>query len=310
MLVPRAAEKHRFISAGCRLGKKKSFIKPKVEVQRWGEQLAGIDDHASPFDSEIEVSIFGPGLGECIVAHLGFSDWIIVDSCVRPDAKTPVGIEYLKRIGVATSRVKLVIATHWHDDHMRGLGETFRQCQNAKFACSVALKGNEWTTLVETYRNCISSAGSGLDEMRKVMQELDRRAKNKEVVAPKFAISNFPLFQRDSPLPACVTALSPSDGAVASFQANILSRLQPTPSKRRLRVPEMGPNDGSVVLNLRVGSSFILLGADLEERNRPGLGWQVILDKHGSSQSSFERLQGASSAARRMAIMMDNGSAF
>jgi len=40
----------------------------------------------------------------------------------------------------------------------------------------------------------------------------------------------------------------------------------------------LAENDGSVVLGIRVGAASVLLGADLEEKNRRGLGWQVILD--------------------------------
>src|SRR5438128_2022358 len=47
-------------------------------------------------------------------------------------------------------------------------------------------------------------------------------------------------------------------------------------------------DDGSVVLAIRVGSASALLGADLEERNRPGLGWQAVLDNHVDGAEGYD----------------------
>jgi hypothetical protein len=35
----------------------------------------------APRIGECELSLFGSGVGECIVIHLGNGDWVIVDSC-------------------------------------------------------------------------------------------------------------------------------------------------------------------------------------------------------------------------------------
>ncbi|PXF57856.1 MAG: hypothetical protein C4B58_08625 [Deltaproteobacteria bacterium] len=35
-----------------------------------------------PSPDELEISLFGPGRGECVVAHLGNNDWLVVDSCL------------------------------------------------------------------------------------------------------------------------------------------------------------------------------------------------------------------------------------
>ena len=61
---------------------------------------------------ELEVSVFGPGVGECIVAHVGDGDWIVVDSCINRESQEPVALEYLKSLHVdIPSRVRLVVAT-------------------------------------------------------------------------------------------------------------------------------------------------------------------------------------------------------
>lgn len=37
-----------------------------------------------PVADELEVSVFGPGVGESVVVHLGHGDWMVVDSCLNP----------------------------------------------------------------------------------------------------------------------------------------------------------------------------------------------------------------------------------
>ena len=52
-------------------------------------------------------------------------------------------LEYLQRIGHnPASSVRLIVATHWHDDHIRGLAEVVRTCAAADFYCSSALRTN------------------------------------------------------------------------------------------------------------------------------------------------------------------------
>ena len=58
--------------------------------------------------SEIEVSLFGPGYGECLVLHLGDNTEIyIVDSCIHPhNRRQPVALAYLHHMHIdpATGR--------------------------------------------------------------------------------------------------------------------------------------------------------------------------------------------------------------
>lgn len=252
-------------------------------------QSAGNDLAIPPQSEEVEISIFGPGFGECVVAHLAERKWIVVDSCINSDSRSPAALEYFRNLGVDPARdVQAVIATHWHDDHMGGLAEVFAACLEAKFSCSVALNCSEWATLVEAYCGYFQAGGSGVDELRRVMGELKRRSAPGKIAAPDFAIAKRTLFERRTEIPAELIALAPSDAAVAAMQARIQQRLLPKPNGRRLRVPQLGENDSSVVLSLSVGNASVLLGADLEDRRRPGLGWQVILDEYPRDGLRFE----------------------
>jgi len=77
-----------------------------------------------PKADEIEVTIFGTGYVECIVIHVGSGKWVIIDSCLD-DANKPASLSYLQSLGVSVeTNVIAVSASHWHDDHIKGLAKT------------------------------------------------------------------------------------------------------------------------------------------------------------------------------------------
>ena len=74
-----------------------------------------------PRSEELEISIFGPGRGECVLLHLGQNEWCVVDSCIAKPAGGPVALHYLRNLQTnAIDGIKLIVATHWHDDHIGG----------------------------------------------------------------------------------------------------------------------------------------------------------------------------------------------
>jgi glyoxylase-like metal-dependent hydrolase (beta-lactamase superfamily II) len=90
-----------------------------------------------PSNNLAEITLLGTGggYGESSVVHLGNQNWVIVDSCINPITKESLPLVYLKEIGVDVERnVKLIVCTHWHDDHIRGLSKLLEECKNAKFS--------------------------------------------------------------------------------------------------------------------------------------------------------------------------------
>jgi beta-lactamase superfamily II metal-dependent hydrolase len=278
----------------------------KAEPKKYKTTLTGNKFTAAPDNDEIEVSIFGPGYGECVLLHVGSNNWFIIDSCIDPLSKDPIALSYLEAINVnpATS-VRQVIATHWHDDHIRGLGKTFNACKSAEFVCSSALRSNEFMTLIDAYNTRSMTESAGSNEMGEVISELKERKKNGATnYAPKFAIANLPLWKsspedvvsssnlwrkivkalwRSSPSDAAskhdcsIHALSPSDEAVLAAQLDIAKLLPPDRAPKRALIAAR-PNHASVVIWASIGEYKILLGADLEELGDGSNGWTGILN--------------------------------
>ena len=229
-----------------------------------------------PEHNVMEVTLVGPGYGECIILHIGNGSWVIVDSCIGVDSR-PAALAYFHDMGLNPSEVvRLIVATHWHDDHIRGLGELVEVCDDAIFCCASALRTQEFLTVMDAIASRpMSQVGSGMQELYKVRLFLEERSSK-----PVFAIANRRIFSRDG----CeVWALSPFDKEVDSFLQGI-DRLRPQERETKRRTPTLTPNKVAVVLLIKIGNTAVLLGADLE-----GRGWLEILDapERPSCKASF-----------------------
>ena len=130
-----------------------------------------------------------PAKGNCILIHLGGNEWCVIDSCISRGKTEPVAVEYLRGFNNdALANVKLVVATHWHDDHIGGMASLLSHAPHAEFCCSMALRDEEFTTLISSARQMITGR-SGVDEFGAILDELEARGRR----APKFAVENKPL---------------------------------------------------------------------------------------------------------------------
>lgn len=239
-----------------------------------------------PRPDELEVSIIGPGRGECVVLHVGDNDWCIVDSCVARNTREPVAIEYLRSLkNGAVNRIKLIVATHWHDDHIQGLAAIVRDTPGAEFGCSAALQQQNFATLLELASETIQG-GSGVDEFREIFDALIARGEAhgvpRHLVSPNFALANrrlLSLMGGTRSFPVAVTALSPSDG---TFRAALteFAKWLPKPGEPQRRIPNQSPNKTSTVLWMVAGTRRVLLGADLQHTSHEGEGWKAVLSSH------------------------------
>lgn len=245
--------------------------------------------HVPPGLQELEVSIFGPGFGECVVLHLGNGDWGVIDSCLDPASKRPAALGYLESLGIdVATEVKFVVATHWHDDHVQGVSEVFQAAKAAMFVCTQAVREPDFNEVLSSWIGTrFFTGGSGVDELRRVLAEIKNRSAGIRSPAPKLAVAGRELWKRAADLPVTVTALSPSDAAVLAAIAG-LSEIKPSVGKARRRVPPIKPNDASVVLSVQAGEHRLLLGADLEVRGDRGLGWAAVVESAGSNSEKHQ----------------------
>ena len=233
-----------------------------------------------PTSQQVEVSVFGPGFGECVVLHFGNGDWGIVDSCIDPFSKRPAALHYLESLNVDVSKsVRFVVATHWHDDHMHGINTVFQAAKSAALICSGAVGQSEFNEVLSSWSGTqFQPGGSGIDELHDLMAELKTRNRRINFPAPILATGNKVLWKRTEQTPALLRALSPSNSAVIAAMAQLKS-FTPNRSKMRRRIPDVGPNDVSVVLAAEVGQHSVLLGADLEVREDTSLGWKAVVNE-------------------------------
>ena len=217
-----------------------------------------------PGAGEFELTLFGPGYGESIVLHVGDGVWVIVDSCIDGDG-APRALPYLEGIGFDPAQaVALVVATHWHDDHIRGMARLVEACDQAIFCCASALCQAEFLSAVDALeRRHLSVTGSGARELHNVFTLLVEKSSR-----PTQAISNRRIFTNG----ACeIWSLSPGDVAFQGF-LRAIGGLVPSEGETKRRIPELSPNDIAVALWIEVGDVAVLLGSDLERR-----GWVEIL---------------------------------
>lgn len=241
-------------------------------------------DNSLPSPAQIEVTLFGPGYGESVLVHLGSNRWAIIDSCIEPQSRSPAALEYLAARGVNPEEaVVLVASTHWHDDHIRGLSDVVRICENARFACPLAFRKEEFIGAVSRFNvNNGIAGGSGVQELWKIYHLMveGRRPKLASAGMELLSISGQELGHGQ---PVKIDALSPSDHQVDKFLLEIAQDL-PQFKMTKFRAVSRTPNESALVILVQIGPVAILLGADLEEEGDPNVGWSAVIRDRGVFQ--------------------------
>ncbi len=205
---------------------------------------------------------------------------MVVDSCKDSGSDKAVALEYLENLGVdVASQVKLVVVTHWHDDHIRGAAQILRYAESAKFVCSAALDCNEFITLVSAHDGIkLIVPSSGVSEFAEILKILSSRNRGKYVPGPEiWAHENTCIYYEKAPHRVTVNTLSPSSQTITDSKIHI-GRLIPSYGQPRGRIPSQSPNILSVVLLVSTKGHNLLLGADLEKGRSPRHGWQAVLN--------------------------------
>jgi hypothetical protein len=240
--------------------------------------MTSFRDLTPPPPDVVEVSVFGRGVGECVVIHVGHGDWIVVDSCLD-DEKSPVATSYLDALGVdPAAAIKLIVVSHWHDDHTAGITELARRALAAKVVASAAFTSEEFKLLLAASEKPFMQP-SGVDELLRLVALLrDRNTGGTSGIA--WALADRLLFGTTG---ARVVSLSPSDATLERAHREI-GELLPRAGQPRRRAVAHRVNELCVVLAVDALGTSILLGADLEG-NRPGAGWHAVVSQSVSART-------------------------
>lgn len=234
-----------------------------------------------PTDTEIEISLFGPGFGECVVLHVGKGEWVIIDSCIA-ESDTPAAIEYLRLIGVdCATAVSHLIISHADNDHIGGAARLFAVCESARLVYSAAFAERDVSAWIAAYSDVDASELSRAStEIAEIISSLPNRA-HKDA---RHAQLDLPILQNE----LCrLTALSPNDARIEQFVRKLVLQL-PEAGLPRRRPNYPTPNQACVALLLETPFVTAILGADLEEV--PGKAWSHIIENsiaYGNSQPAI-----------------------
>jgi metallo-beta-lactamase superfamily protein len=244
-----------------------------------------------PAHDEIELSVFGPGTGEAILLHCGHGHWVAID-CARLDGRC-WPLWYLAQIGVEPSALKLIVISHWHNDHISGLSELLSAAGNATVAFSNAIQTQEFRQLLATFNAAVRGNNrSKVDEITLCMELIQQRL-NASTPPVHLAQQHLPLMDAtiSEGVRATAVALSPSTLDIIDARTSFDELSALGIDKRPKPLSASSPNHASVVVYVQINENSIILAADRETRNHAGKGWEVIVGNPISNQVPADALK-------------------
>ncbi len=230
-----------------------------------------------PENDEIELSLFGSGYGESILIHTGNNEWSIIDSCYSKGIDIPSPLYYLNEINVDLYNVKSVTATHWDDDHIRGLSTIVEKCTNSKFIISAAINDPKFVKLVvdSPLSQAISlgqQSKTGITEFNLIYNTLKNSGRRPDYAIKGTIIWNSQKSNHD----AKIISLSPHPEVFDKAIKSIISQI-PSGNSSIGSIKPPKTNYTSIVLWVNIGKDRLLLGADMEESSEYK-GWTLLLE--------------------------------
>lgn len=226
-----------------------------------------------PDADEFEISVFGKGIGECCVVHVGYGKWITIDS-ILDDHKRPIALGYLDSLDIAAEAIELIVLTHWHDDHIRGAARVLKSATNAAISYSTVLRRDEFKAAIERVSpSDTTTFTSGVRELAEIASLLRERPRD-----VRLGVANRVIYRSDT---VRIETLSPSDDDLTEFFSEIFQWGVANDTERVITVPNR--NDTSVAVVIETNEDLLLFGADLEVRGKLS-GWQAVHDLYWGSR--------------------------
>lgn len=237
----------------------------------------------------MKLVLFGRGVGESILCNYESNDWIIVDSCYgKVDSeKKPATLEYLDENKIPYNNVKVIVITHFHDDHIKGMLEIVKQCTEARIFVPEALSSREFITYLATLAdvNSVTAPQQGVSEIFNIFQEAHKSGRRVQRAKADISLYfNQTTFAR-------ISALSPSEFECAETLNFFINKVKTLNESDSLELPadvkEKSLNHNCVTLCISSNSSTdIILGADLEISSDPNKGWGALTATQNAPQNT------------------------
>ena len=215
--------------------------------------------------------------------HIGSGKWAIIDSCLD-DAFEPASLTYLQNLGVSVKTdVISVSASHWHDDHVKGLAKTIDACQAATLSFGSALQSKEFVAFLYAHEmQPVQKLDRGGTELLQCLEILKNSSRTIKPLLEDTLIFDFDQGDLAHRLRVEMRALSPSGKQYANFIRRIRDFPINSKGKSKGRISEPSRNHLSVAMLLTIGDQSVLFGADLEQVTDSQMGWNaVVASRHG-----------------------------
>lgn len=236
---------------------------------------------------KIEIVLFGKGTGESILINCGDNEWIVVDCCIEPESNLPAPIAYFNDLGLDYKNlIKKVVISHFHDDHIRGMGVLIEGIPNAEIYISDALSLHESAAFFafhEQHKNSIKNE-SGISEFLKILNILSSRNKSFEHVK-----ANTLIHQTRGSIIQLFT-MSPSDSDCQVTKQKFITLVKESEKGKMPAVPRDFSNAHCVTLVLSTSNTDcpyndIVFGSDLEVDLKTG-GWDAAINSRVAPQNT------------------------
>jgi hypothetical protein len=229
-------------------------------------------------DNQVEISLFGPGAGECILIGIGRNNWYCVDSCIPRGESSPVALSYLHSQGIdVADSLKKIIVTHWHDDHIRGIADVYKQATNARLIISPFVKERDFIPLLKTYGSNTDTT-IGTREILELLFLQEKRDKDFSLAIMNRTLDNSQLNISGFIIDTRIISYSPTDRYTNACLKELGKLLASLPSSDlSFNLPDPNINFSSIVLFVEIGNFRVLLGSDMSVDSN-GLGWATIID--------------------------------
>ena len=231
-----------------------------------------------PKESELDFCVFGRGFGECIVLSIG-GEYIIIDSFKNPLTKRPIALDYLDAIDVKYDKIRDVVITHWHADHIAGIATILEATSNTKVVLTPIIYEDKFNQYISLG---ITEGQYSTSEFAKVLRYIKKHGSQCVVCTA----ANNRIFGNTNLANIELFSLSPQSSEIFDYMSSlVLDKLG-----QRTSYEYLDDNFLSVVLLLKYDGDGILIGGDLGTSSNKLKEWYAIVNNYelGTKSSVFK----------------------